>query len=213
MKKFTTFLKKTWWLFLILFMAPLVVIFLFVVLEYVCKQVDLSAGEWSQLLGSAFGYWGTVILGTITFWQNDQLKEENDILSQYEITRNLPKFFVQIEEYTGMLQNICIRVENCSDNIAYKFNISEISVFRKNCDSKVLIGKYPPCIREKNEYLLPHTYIDVNFNNSRITIGSNEKIYFVFTIFCADILGNLKMTELTIEVDDKMNITYRYADL
>ena len=42
------FIKKTWWLFLILFLAPITVIAVFAVKEYALNQIDLSAGDWDH---------------------------------------------------------------------------------------------------------------------------------------------------------------------
>ena len=61
------FIKKLG-VFLILFLAPIAVIAVFAVKEYALEQIDLSAGDWAGLWGSAFVYWGTVILGTLAFW-------------------------------------------------------------------------------------------------------------------------------------------------
>jgi hypothetical protein len=49
----------------------------------------MSAGEWSGLIGSTLGYWGTVLLGVITFWQNEQVMQINKRLLAIEETDKL----------------------------------------------------------------------------------------------------------------------------
>lgn len=96
-KSLFNFLKKTWGLFLILFIAPVIVVSVFAIKEYVFHEIDLSAGEWSNLMGSIFSYWGTVLLGTLAFWQNDrilQLEERNLEIQEVELRLNNRSDFV-----------------------------------------------------------------------------------------------------------------------
>ena len=65
----------------------------------------MSAGEWANLLGATFGYWGTILLGTLAFWQNENSNEiSKRLLDLDEIDRkiaNSPDIqIVGIEIYT-----------------------------------------------------------------------------------------------------------------
>lgn len=83
-KDFTKFLKDSWYLFIVLFLAPIIVITTFVILEYIQKKIDMSAGEWASLLSGCFTYWGTVILGAIAVWQNKKVMFLNQRVLEME---------------------------------------------------------------------------------------------------------------------------------
>lgn len=98
MRNFFNFIRRTWMLFLLLFTAPVIVIVLFAIKEYVFHSIDLSAGEWANLMGCAFSYWGTILLGTLAFWQNDrimQLEERNAEIQEIELKmKSVPDFII-----------------------------------------------------------------------------------------------------------------------
>lgn len=98
MRNFFDFIRRTWLLFLLLFIAPVIVIALFAIKEYVFHSIDLSAGEWADLMGSVFSYWGTILLGTLAFWQNDrimQLEERNAEIQETELKmKSTPDFII-----------------------------------------------------------------------------------------------------------------------
>lgn len=98
MKNIFEIIKKTWLLFILLFIAPIIVVAVFMIKEYILFNIDLSAGEWSALLGSVFSYWGTIILGTLAFWQNDRimrLEERNAEIQETELkSKNKPDFSI-----------------------------------------------------------------------------------------------------------------------
>jgi len=57
----------------------------------------LSAGEWTGLLGAAFGYWGTILLGVLAFWQNEKANHINENLLSMEKTR--ARSLIHIQPY------------------------------------------------------------------------------------------------------------------
>ena len=73
MKNIWDFIKRTWWLVIILFIIPICVIAVFAIKEYVMHEIDLLASDWASMFSSAFSYWGTILLGTLAFWQNDRV--------------------------------------------------------------------------------------------------------------------------------------------
>lgn len=84
MNDFWKFIRRTWWLFFLLFIAPLIIIFVFFIDEYILHRIDMSAGEWANLLSATFGYWGTVLLGVLAFWQNERTSLINERLFAFE---------------------------------------------------------------------------------------------------------------------------------
>ena len=98
MKNLFDFLRRTWLLFFLLFIAPVIVIAVFAIKEYILHNIDLSAGEWANLLGCLFSYWGTILLGTLAFWQNDRvmkLEERNSEIQETVLKlNNTPDFII-----------------------------------------------------------------------------------------------------------------------
>lgn len=98
MRNFFDFIRRTWLLFLLLFIAPVIVIAIFAIKEYVFHSIDLSAGEWANLMGCVFSYWGTILLGTLAFWQSDrimQLEERNAEIQETELKmKSTPDFTI-----------------------------------------------------------------------------------------------------------------------
>lgn len=92
------FIKRTWLLFFILFIAPIIVITIFAVREYVIHSIDLTAGEWANSMGCVFTYWGTILLGALAFWQNDRimrLEERNAEIQETELKiKSTPDFII-----------------------------------------------------------------------------------------------------------------------
>ena len=119
MRNFFDFIRRTWLLFLLLFIAPVIVIAIFAIKEYVFHSIDLSAGEWANLMGCVFSYWGTILLGTLAFWQSDrimQLEERNAEIQETELKmKSTPDFtidnillsFGNFEERELELESIC----------------------------------------------------------------------------------------------------------
>lgn len=118
MKRFLNFVKKTWWLSGLLFIAPIVIIVVFYTKEYILHEIDLSAGDWAGLLGSVFTYWGTILLGMIAFWQNDRvmrLEERNMDIKERELKENnTPDFIIEKVEACLGGEIVELALENIS---------------------------------------------------------------------------------------------------
>lgn len=211
MKKLFAFLKNTWWLFLLLFLAPFVVITVFAVKEYIFHQIDMSAGDWASLWGSAFGYWGTVVLGTLAFWQNIQVQENNDILINYEKQKMAPVFSLALEGYKGMLQNLKFILSNSSDNIACSFEISDLNILKID-DKEIasLICKTPVIKSDKISVLEAHSQIELECQNNVIEVKNGEIILLILRITASDIVGVTRITEVRIYINDKLKCKYEY---
>lgn len=211
MKNFLKFIKKTWWIILILFLAPFIVLSVFAFMDFALHQIDMKAGDWANLLGAAFGYWGTVILGILSFWQNQQVQENNDILINYERSRMAPVFSLILDSYQGKLQNLKFILLNCSDNIACALEVSDLEIYKINSlGSESFLSRIP--IKGKNmaSVLEAHSEVDLEYGNNNILISNNEKIYLIIKITASDIIGLTKITTVKIQISDKYECKYEY---
>lgn len=211
MKKLFEFIKNTWWLFLLLFLAPFAVISVFAVKEYILHEIDMSAGEWAGLWGSAFGYWGTVVLGILAFWQNIQVQENNDILINYEKHKMAPIFSIVLEGYKGMLQDLRFILSNSSDNIACNFEISDLEIFKIDNKGVLSLDNKVPIVKSnKISVLEPHSQIELQCRNDVIKKKNGEIILLVLSITASDIVGLIRSTEVRIYIDDNLKYKYEY---
>lgn len=205
------FIKKTWWLFLLLFLAPIAVIAVFAFREYIFHQIDMLAGDWASLWGAAFSYWGTVILGTLAFWQNAQVQENNDILINYEKNKMAPIFSLMLEGYQGMLQNLRFKLLNCSDNVACSFEISDLEIYKINNQIiSPLISKSTVIKSDKINILEAHSQIYLEYKNNAIAKQNGEIILLVINITASDIIGLTRKTIVKIYINDSLECKYEY---
>lgn len=205
------FIKKTWWLFLILFLAPIVVIAVFALKEYVLNQIDLSAGDWAGLWGAAFAYWGTVILGILAFWQNTQVQENNDLLINFEKNKVAPVFSLVLEGYQGLLQNLQFKLTNCSDNLACNLNVSDLEINKITVQGdSVFISRTPVVNSEKISILETHSHINLEYKNNSVARGNGEIILLTIKITASDIIGLTRITIINIYIGDNLKCKYEY---
>lgn len=203
------FIKKLG-VFLILFLAPIAVIAVFAVKEYALEQIDLSAGDWAGLWGSAFVYWGTVILGTLAFWQNTQVQENNDLLINFEKNKVAPVFSLLLEGYQGMLQKLKFKLTNCSDNLACNLNVSDLEIHKITVQGdSVFISRTPIVNSDKISILETHSHINLEYNNS-VTRANGEMILLIIKIIASDIIGLTRTTIVNIYIGDSLKCKYEY---
>ncbi|MEY8331418.1 hypothetical protein [uncultured Clostridium sp.] len=203
------FIKKLG-VFLILFLAPIAVIAVFAVKEYALEQIDLSAGDWAGLWGSAFVYWGTVILGTLAFWQNTQVQENNDLLINFEKNKVAPVFSLLLEGYQGMLQKLKFKLTNCSDNLACNLNVSDLEIHKITVQGdSVFISRTPIVNSDKISILETHSHINLEYNNS-VTRANGEMILLIIKITASDIIGLTRTTIVNIYIGDSLKCKYEY---
>ncbi len=210
MKSFLHFLRKTWFLFLLLFLAPIIVVIGFYIFEYVLHKIDMSAGEWSALLGSVFGYWGTVLLGVLAFYQNEKVQENNDILTQYERRRMSPVFAVEVEKYDPGIKNLILQIKNISENLACNILIDPLEKYKDDVNN---INEKAICkVKNKDDvdYLGARDSLSVEFETPIISIEKGQKVYYHLSITATDIIGLSKKTLVYISIDDELNISYSY---
>lgn len=211
MKTIFKFIQTTWWLFLILFLAPIVVIAIFAIMEFYLQCIDMPAGDWAGLWGSAFSYWGTVILGTLAFWQNNQVQENNDLLMNYERNKMAPVFCIILEGYQGMLQNLKFVLVNCSDNIACNLEVSDMEIYRiDNHGSDQFISRIPIFKTEKINILGAHSEVHIEYNNKTIIKKEGEQIILKLKISASDIIGLKRITVAKITISDGLEPKYEY---
>lgn len=205
------FIKKTWWLFLILFLAPIAVIVVFAVKEFVLNQIDLTAGDWAGLWGSAFAYWGTVILGTLAFWQNTQVQENNDLLINFEKNKAAPVFSLLLEGYQGLLHNLKFKLTNCSDNLACNLDVSDLEIYKTTAQGDtVFISRTALVNSDKISILEAHSHINLEYNNNSVTKRNGEIVLLIIKITASDIIGLTRTTIVNIYIGDSLKCKYEY---
>lgn len=128
MNKFIEFIKKNGILLVILFSAPVIVILVFTIKEYILNTINLSAGDWANLLGALFSYWGTVLLGVLAFWQNDRL--------------------VILEERNLEIQEIQLQEEQ-APNFSISHLICYVNNVKTQCDFSIRNSPYGQMARGK----------------------------------------------------------------
>lgn len=207
MEKFKKFLIKTWWLLVLLFSPPLLVISCFAILEYGCSKIDMSAGEWSSLLTGAFGYWGTIILGVLAFWQNDQVQENNDLLMKYERSKMTPVFMASLDGFNGALADIRVNITNISDNIACTFEVSALQI----SNAGQIYGEYP--MQNPKSFLNAHETVIIEFKTPNTIIHQGETFKYCFEIKSTDIIGHEKKTKVTMQIDAHFSPVFSYQVL
>ena len=206
MKKFLVFLKKTWLLMIVLFSPPVMVIFVFGYQEYFLDRIDMSAGEWASLLAGTFSYWGTVILGVLSFWQNSQVQENNDLLMRYEQSRMAPVFCAKVANYYS-LSNLSVSIQNITHNFACSFSIGNLSIRFPDGNTQICALSD----MEIKDYLNAHESIDIEFVTPPITIDSNEQYIFSFDITAIDIVGNRRITSVSFITKSDFIFKANYA--
>lgn len=211
MKRFIDFIRSTWWLFLILFLAPIIVIALFACMEFIWHQINMEAGNWATLFGSAFGYWGTVILGTLAFWQNNQIQENNNILVNYERNRMAPIFSLLLDGYQGMLENLKFTLSNCSDNIACSIEVSDLEIYKiTSYENESFISRTSPVKSNIVDILEAHSQMTIEYKNNSIVKNKNEIVLLVVNITASDIIGLTKTTQVKIYINANFECKYEY---
>ncbi len=125
MRNFFNFIRRNWLLFLLLFIAPIIVIVLFAIAEHAFHSINLTVGEWTNIIECVFSYLGTVLLGALAFLQNDrivQLEERNAEIQETKLMiNNSPDF--SIDEMILSFRDLDekkLKVERLDDGIYYK---------------------------------------------------------------------------------------------
>lgn len=212
MKKFLIFIKNTWWLFILLFFAPIVIILVFAIMEYVLHKIDMSAGDWAGLFGAAFSYWGTVILGILAFWQNNQTQENNDMLINYERNKMAPIFSLFLDDYNGLFQEMEFVLTNCCDNIACNIKISDLEIYSVDDRGDIHFIKKEPIISiESHNILEGHSQMRFKYGNKAIYKEDIKKVSFIVTIKASDIIGLTRVTIVKIFISENLECIYEYS--
>lgn len=149
-------------IFMVIFGVPLIIHILF----KLHPNIDFFVAEWTagEILGyygSILAFLGTVILGALSLYQNQIIKQESDkraeLLEQRERESNMPRF-----RFNFMI--------NQRDNSKLKFNIENIS---SNVANNILLGPIQ-IVNEKKEVIWSNTgiiHIDTILSNQKREIS------------------------------------------
>ena len=124
-------------IFMVIFGVPLIIHILF----KLHPNVDFFVAEWTagELLsyyGSILAFLGTVILGALSLYQNQIIKQESDkrtaLLEQREHESNMPRLKLRYNGSQGNLQKMQLEIENISENIANDIILYDVKLLSAN---------------------------------------------------------------------------------
>lgn len=186
MNKLLEWIKRNIFLSIIItigiFMLPILLIHIAfkTVAPYKFLVAEWSPGEMLQFYGSFLSFMGTVLLGGLALWQNNQLAKKNEqfnlLIANQQKQMNMPKFEFTEPGSNGNFMNLSLKLCNVSENVANKIKIGDFNVLDENNN---LICNSQNCIVEKTS-LLGGEYTRVKFNNSQLN-GNNLKVSFQLT--------------------------------
>lgn len=146
---------------------------------------EWSAGEFLQYHGCVLAFSGTVILGALSLYQNDIIKQESDkriaMQEKREHDSNMPRFRVKFLHCSGNNSNMSVRVENISDNVANDILVYNICAVR----NKNKIWENPNT--SEYEVIKANDEIKVELGNKEIR---EDKFSFQFNFKCNDKYGD-----------------------
>lgn len=171
MDDFKIFLRETKKLLLILFCVPILVLAFFALNEY-CFGKPMNTGDWAQLWGTAFAYWGTVILGTLAFWQNNQLQKSNEKLREKERKQRAPALQPQ---YYNSSTEITFEIHSISQSIARFLSIQNLVANIYENENFLQTKEYPLCGKTPSHILAFETK-QVEFKGSPVSDFQNMKL-------------------------------------
>lgn len=158
--------------FMIIFGIPFIIHILF----KLHSNIDFFVAEWTagELLsyyGSILAFLGTVILGALSLYQNQIIKQESDkrtaLLEQREHESNMPRFSVVANgSHGGNAQNLCIKISNVSENNAQELKFFNIKILNPE--------KEPQWVAEKTysiDYLFANSTKGIDIFNPIISNG------------------------------------------
>ncbi len=120
--------------FMIIFGIPFIIHVLF----KLHSNIDFFVAEWTagELLsyyGSILAFLGTVILGALSLYQNQIIKQESDkrteLLEQREHESNMPRFRLRYAGSQGNTSKMQLEIENISENIANDIVLYDVKIF------------------------------------------------------------------------------------
>lgn len=97
---------------------------------------EWTAGELLSYYGSILAFLGTVILGALSLYQNQIIKQESDkrteLLEQRERESNMPRFRLRHIGSQGNIQKMQLEIENISENIANDLVLYNVKILSTN---------------------------------------------------------------------------------
>lgn len=174
---------------------------------------EWSAGELLSYYGEVLAFVGTVVLGTLSLYQNQIIKEESnkrvELLEQREREVNAPRFRINNEGSNGKCNNLKISIENISENIA-----NEIFVLVEITDSENEIMWRKPSVR-KIDVINSNKKVEIELGNPplqknnccfRMDMKCNDKYgdthYYKIWAFCETPSSNVHFQIKEIREDE-----------
>lgn len=174
--------------FMIIFGIPFIIHVLF----KLHSNIDFFVAEWTagELLsyyGSILAFLGTVILGALSLYQNQIIKQESDkrttLLEQRERESNMPRFRINHVLSHGNSSGMKFNIENISTNIANNILIGPVKIVNK---SKETIWSQHSVVHV--DTIPPNQKHDISLTNPPL---SEIGCHFTMQMQCQDKFGIL----------------------
>lgn len=175
-------------IFMVIIGVPLIIHILF----KLHPDIDFFVAEWTagELLsyyGSILAFLGTVILGALSLYQNQIIKQEsdkrNELLEQRERESNMPRFRINHVLSHGNCSGMKFNIENISTNIANNILIGPVKIINKN---KETIWSQNSIVNI--DTVLPNQKHDITLTNPPF---SEKGCHFTMQMQCQDKFGIL----------------------
>ncbi|MFW2491733.1 hypothetical protein ACN077_24725 [Clostridium chromiireducens] len=168
---------------IIIILLPVLLIHILYKIKAPCEffVAKWSAGELLQFYGAFLSFLGTVSLGALALWQNNQLaiknQEFNELIYNQQKEMNMPRFDIaSAMGSNGNFTNWYITLKNVSENVANKIVISSFTVRDK--DENLLENKEDCNI--SSDSLLSREEARIEFQNKALC-GDNLKVRFIIS--------------------------------
>lgn len=167
---------------------------------------DFFVAVWSA--GDVLGYYAailsfvsTILLSVLTLWQNEIIRREsnrnNDILKEMEIQKNQPFFKATILNKNTGFADVCLKIQNISDNVAVNPVIRNVYIDEKEKNVEVNYQCELP------ENVMPKEFFKVQIFNKRLDKFEHP---LVLEFKCQDIYGNDGMYRVMFWISSSDNI-------
>lgn len=173
---------------------PVLLIHISYSIEMPCEflMAKWSAGELLQFYGSLLSFVGTVLLGGLALWQNQQLaiknQQFNELINNQQKQMNMPRFDVTSSMGSnGAFTNWHIYLKNVSENVANGLVVSSFTV------------------HDKEEQLI-YSREKCKISTNSLQGGEKTKIEFENTALRGDYL----MVRFMLDFEDKYSESHRY---
>lgn len=218
MDKWFEWIKKHWFIvtliciFLILGVPFLIHIFYKIPASKDFWVSDWESGNLLEFYGSMLGFISTVILSLLALWQNEVIKKESEkreeLLEKMEVAKHLPLLKCSNLMCDGSYENLCLELENVSDNLATDIEVTNFTA--TNIEGQILTES--KSVRIWKTSLVGRDKTKINFINNPI---KDEKIRITMGLSFNDKFLKPHTCTVVSEIQEKFtsNIAYKIIEI